>query len=73
MLFLQIISVMFVVDKTEVAQHELKGPCILVPVPADLKRIQSTLPRDCIDEHLVSLVLKQRFFYKQSPYEIKGN
>ena len=71
MLFLQIISVMFVVDKTEIAQHELKGQCILVP--ADLKRIQSTLPRDCIDEHLVSLVLKQRFFSKQSPYEIKGN
>ena len=60
MLLLQIILVMFIVDKTEGAQHGLKGHCILVQKKK--KRIQSTLPRKCIDEHLVSLVLKQRFF-----------
>ena len=58
MLISQIIPFMFIVAKHKGAQHGLKGQCVLVP--ADLKKIQTTLPRSCDDEHLISLTLKRR-------------
>ena len=36
----------------------LKGQCVLVP--ADLKKVQTTLPRSCNDEHIITLALKRR-------------
>ena len=50
------------------AQHGLKGQCVLVP--ANLEKIQKTLPRSCNDEHIITLALKRRLtdksaFHKQ--------
>ena len=42
MLISQIIPLMFIGAKTKVAQH---GQCVLVP--ADLKKVQTILPRTC--------------------------
>ena len=58
MLISQIIPFMFIVAKHRGAQHGLKGQCVLVP--ADLKKMQTTLPRTCDDNHLISLTLKRR-------------
>ena len=57
----QIIPFMYIVAKQKVAQHDLKGQCVLVP--ANLKKIQgitSTMPRTCNNETVISLVLKRR-------------
>ncbi len=48
MLISQIIPFMFIVAKTKGAQHGLKGQCVLVP--ADLKKVQTILPRSCDEE-----------------------
>ena len=58
MLISQIIPFMFIVAKHKGAQHGLKGQCVLVP--ADLKKIQTILPRSCNEEYLISLALKRR-------------
>ena len=58
MLVSQIIPFMFIVAKHKGAQHGLKGQCVLVP--ADLKKIQTVLPRTCDENYLVSLALKRR-------------
>ena len=57
MLISQIIPFMFIVAKTKDAQHRLKRQCVLVP--ADLKKIQTILPRSCDKEYLISLALKR--------------
>ena len=67
-LICQIIPFMFIVGKVKGAQHGLKGQCVLVP--ADLNKIQTTLPRTCNDDHLITLALKRRLtdksaFHKQ--------
>ena len=64
----QIIPFMFIVAKHKGAQHGLKGQCVLVP--ANLDKIQKTLPRSCNDEHIITLALKRRLtdksaFHKQ--------
>ena len=64
MLVSQIIPFMFIVGKTKGAQHGLKGQCVLVPT--DLQKIQTTLPRNCSDEHLISLALKRRLTDKSA-------
>ena len=48
---------MFNVSKVRVAQHSLKGQCVLVP--ADLKKIQTVLPRSCDDGYKMLLALKR--------------
>ena len=58
MLVSQIMPFMFIIAKTKGAQHGLKGQCVLVP--ADLKKIQTVLPRSCDDEYLIPLALKRR-------------
>ena len=58
MLISQIIPFMFIVAKHKGAQHGLKGQCVLVP--ADLKKIQTVLPRSCNEEYLICLALKRR-------------
>ena len=58
MLISQIIPFMFIVAKHKDAQHGLKCQCVLVP--ADLKKIQTVLPRSCDEEYLISLALKCR-------------
>ena len=57
MLISQIIPFMFIVAKTEGAQHGLKGQCVLEPT--DLKKVQNALRRWCVEEYLISLVLKR--------------
>ena len=57
MLISQIIPFMFIVAKIKGAQHGLKGQCVLVP--ADLKKVQTILPRSCNEEYLISLALKR--------------
>lgn len=49
---------MFIVPKHKGAQQGLKGQCVMVP--ANLKKIQTVLPRSCSDESLISLALKRR-------------
>ena len=61
---LQIIPFMFIVAKAKGAQHGLKGQCVLVP--ADLKKIQTILPRSCDEEYLISLALKRRLSNKSA-------
>ena len=56
MLISQIIPFMFIVAKHKGVQHGVKGQC----VPADLKKIQTILPRSCDNENLISLALKWR-------------
>ena len=58
MLVSQIIPFMFIVPKHKGAQQGLKGQCVMVP--ANLKKIQTVLPRSCSDEYLISLALKRR-------------
>ena len=58
MLISQIIPFMFIVAKHKGAQHGLKGQCVLVP--ADLKKIETILPRSSDNENLISLALKRR-------------
>ena len=58
MLICQIIPFMFIVAKTKDAQHGHEGQCVLVP--ADLKKIQTILPRSCNEEYLISIALKCR-------------
>ena len=58
MLISRIIPFMFIVNKCKGAQHGLKGQCVLVP--ADLKKVQTILPRSCSEEYLISLALKRR-------------
>ena len=43
---------MFIVAKTKGTRHELKGQCVLVP--ADLKKIQTILPRSWDEKYLLS-------------------
>ena len=69
MLCSQVIPFMFIVGKQRGSQHGLKGQCVLVP--ADIKKIQTVLPRQCDDNHIISLTLKRRlsdksFFTKQN-------
>ena len=64
MLISQIIPFMFIVAKTKGAQHGLKGQCVLVP--ADLKKVQTILPRSCDEEYLISLALKRRLTDKSA-------
>ena len=61
---LQIIPFMFIVAKAKGAQHGLKGQCVLVP--ADLKKIQTILPRSCDEEYFISLALKRRLSDKSA-------
>ena len=54
-------TIHYIVAKQKVAQHGLKGQCVLVP--ANLKKIQgitSTMPRTCNNETVISLALKRR-------------
>ena len=64
MLISQIIPFMFIVAKTKGAQNGLKGQCVLVP--ADLKKVQTILPRSCDEEYLISLALKRRLTDKSA-------
>ena len=55
----QIIPFMMISAKhTSGVHYGLKGQCVLVP--ADMKKIQTSLPRACNDDHLISLALKRR-------------
>ena len=54
----RIIPFMHIVPKQRGGQYGLKGQCTLVP--AQLKKIQTILPRVCNDEFLISLALKRR-------------
>ena len=58
MLISQIIPFMYIVAKHKGAQFGLKGQCVLVP--ADLKKIEKSLPRPCDDNCVISLALKRR-------------
>ena len=49
---------MHIVAKHKGAQSGLKGQVTLVP--ADLKKIQSVLPRNTTDENLIAIALKRR-------------
>ena len=60
----QIIPFMFITVKANGAQHGLKGQCVLVP--ADLKKVQTILPRSCDEEYLISLALKLRLSDKSA-------
>ena len=64
MLISQIIPFMFIVAKIKGAQHGLKRKCVLVP--ADLKKVQTILPRSCNEEYLISLALKRRLTDKSA-------
>ena len=57
MLISQIIPFMFITGKHKSEQWELKDQCVLVPV--DLKKVQTSLPRVCNDDHLITLALKR--------------
>ena len=61
---LQIIPFMFIVAKAKGAKHGLKGQC--VSVPADLKKVQTILPRSCNEEYLISPALKGRLSDKSA-------
>ena len=56
MLISQIIPFMFITAKHTSKQWGLKGQCVLVL--ADLKKVQTSLPRTCNDDHLIALALK---------------
>ena len=56
MLISQIIPFVFIVAKTKVAQHGLKGHCVLVPKKTE-KKIKPLL-RACVEEYVISLTLK---------------
>ena len=56
MLISQTTPFMFIVVILKGAQHGLKRHCVLVP--ADLKKIQTVLPRSCDDECVISPALK---------------
>ena len=58
MLVSKIIPFMFIVARTNGAQHGLKGQCVLVP--ADLKKVQTVLPRSSDEGCLIYLALKRR-------------
>ena len=47
---------LFITAKHTSEQWALKGECVVVQ--ADLKRIQTSLPRACNDDHLITLALK---------------
>ena len=64
MLISQIIPFMFIIAKAEGAQHGLKGQCVLAP--ADLKNVQTILPRSCNEEYLISPPLKRRLSVKSA-------
>ena len=49
---------LFITAKHTSEQWALKGECVVVQ--ADLKRIQTSLPRACNDDHLITLALKWR-------------
>ena len=49
---------MHIVAKHRGAQSGLKGQVVLVP--ADLRKIQSVLPRNTSDDHLIAIALKRR-------------
>ena len=55
LIFFQIIPFMFIVAKTNVAQHGLKVPCVLVPT--DVKKICTVFPSSCNQKYLISLAL----------------
>ena len=57
MLISRIIPFMFIVPKHKGAQFGLKGQCVLVP--ADLKKIETSLPRPCDLNCVISLALKE--------------
>ena len=52
------------VARTKGAQHGLKGQCVLVP--ADLKKVQTVLPRSSDEGCLISLALKRRLTDKSA-------
>ena len=54
MLISQIIPFMFVTAKHTSEQCGLEGHCVLVL--ADLKKVQTSLPRTCNDDHLITLI-----------------
>ena len=54
----QVILSMFITAKHTSEQWGLKGQCVLVP--ADLKKVQTSLRRVYNDGHLMTLALKQR-------------
>ena len=58
MLISGIVPFMLIVPKHKVAQFGLKGQCVLVP--ADLKKIETSLPRPCDLDCVISLALKSR-------------
>ena len=64
MLVSKIIPFMFIVARTKGAQHGLKGQCVLVP--ADLKKVQTVLPRSSDEGCLISLALKRRLTDKSA-------
>ncbi len=64
MLISKIIPFMFIVARTKGAQHGLKGQCVLVP--ADLKKVQTVLPRSSDEGCLISLALKRRLTDKSA-------
>ena len=53
----QVMPFIFIVAKTKGAQHGLERQCVLVP--ADLKKIQTILPRSCDEENLISHAIKR--------------
>merc|ERR1711973_723516 len=69
MLIAQIIPFMSIVPKHKGAQFGLKGQCVLVP--ADLKKIETSLPRPCDLNCVISLALKRRLSDKS--YHRKQN
>ena len=69
MLISRIIPFMFIVPKHKGAQFGLKGQCVLVP--ADLKKIETSLPRPCDLNCVISLALKRRLSDKS--YHRKQN
>ena len=60
----QMIPFMFLVGKVKGTQRGLKGQRVLVP--ADVNKIQATLPRFCNDEYINTLALKRRLTDKNA-------
>ena len=60
----QMIPFQIIVGKVKGTQHGLKGQCVFVP--ADVNKIQATLPRFCNDEHINILALKRRLTVKSA-------
>ena len=54
----QVILFMLITPKNTSEQWGLKGQRVLIP--ADLKKIQTSLPRIFNDDHLITLALKRR-------------